>query len=160
MIFAHKKVLHHFNIIFLDIIFETRKIHILTHNLSSSIYSNKYDNKVDRVFLYVNKITQIYHTYILLYRIRFFYVYEDLINFLPLIHYAVLASWFRLKYPHIALGALASSAPILYFNGVAPQAGYYYVVTKDFKVTLANMLIFSLKIIKIVLIIKLNSAFI
>ncbi|KAF7823313.1 lysosomal Pro-X carboxypeptidase-like [Senna tora] len=45
----------------------------------------------------------------------------------------MLASWFRLKYPHIALGALASSAPILYFNGVAPQAGYYYIVTKDFK---------------------------
>ncbi|KAF7805660.1 lysosomal Pro-X carboxypeptidase-like [Senna tora] len=47
----------------------------------------------------------------------------------------MLASWFRLKYPHIALGALASSAPILYFNGVAPQAGYYYIVTKDFKET-------------------------
>ncbi|KAK4286392.1 hypothetical protein QN277_002953 [Acacia crassicarpa] len=45
----------------------------------------------------------------------------------------MLASWFRLKYPHVALGALASSAPILYFNGVAPQAGYYYIVTKDFK---------------------------
>ncbi|CAL0318474.1 unnamed protein product [Lupinus luteus] len=47
----------------------------------------------------------------------------------------VLASWFRLKYPHIALGALASSAPILYFDGIAPQHGYYYVVTKDFKDT-------------------------
>ncbi|XP_027343372.1 lysosomal Pro-X carboxypeptidase-like [Abrus precatorius] len=47
----------------------------------------------------------------------------------------MLASWFRLKYPHIALGALASSAPILYFNGIAPQAGYYYIVTKDFKET-------------------------
>ncbi|ESW22122.1 hypothetical protein PHAVU_005G129100 [Phaseolus vulgaris] len=47
----------------------------------------------------------------------------------------MLASWFRLKYPHIALGALASSAPILYFNGIAPKAGYYYIVTKDFKET-------------------------
>ncbi|CAL0318469.1 unnamed protein product [Lupinus luteus] len=47
----------------------------------------------------------------------------------------MLASWFRLKYPHIALGALASSAPILYFDGIAPQHGYYYVVTKDFKDT-------------------------
>ncbi|CAI0452728.1 unnamed protein product [Linum tenue] len=47
----------------------------------------------------------------------------------------VLASWFRLKYPHVAIGALASSAPILYFDGVAPGDGYYSVVTKDFKVT-------------------------
>ncbi|KAH9700217.1 prolylcarboxypeptidase-like protein [Citrus sinensis] len=46
----------------------------------------------------------------------------------------MLASWFRLKYPHIALGALASSSPILYFDGVVdPQVGYYTIVTKDFK---------------------------
>ncbi|CAN1171695.1 Lysosomal Pro-X carboxypeptidase [Linum perenne] len=46
----------------------------------------------------------------------------------------MLASWFRLKYPHIAVGALASSAPILYFDGgVAPDDGYYSIVTKDFK---------------------------
>lgn len=45
----------------------------------------------------------------------------------------MLASWFRLKYPHIALGALASSAPILYFNNLTPQDGYYSIVTKDFK---------------------------
>ncbi|XP_057457115.1 uncharacterized protein LOC130748045 [Lotus japonicus] len=47
----------------------------------------------------------------------------------------MLASWFRLKYPHIALGALASSAPILYFDDITPQAGYYSIVTKDFKET-------------------------
>ncbi|KAF9588100.1 hypothetical protein IFM89_007341 [Coptis chinensis] len=29
----------------------------------------------------------------------------------------VLASWFRLKYPHIALGVWASSAPVLYYLG-------------------------------------------
>ncbi|KAK6138138.1 hypothetical protein DH2020_028118 [Rehmannia glutinosa] len=45
----------------------------------------------------------------------------------------MLASWFRLKYPHIALGALASSAPILYFDNITPQNGYYSIVTKDFK---------------------------
>ncbi|CAK9158770.1 unnamed protein product [Ilex paraguariensis] len=45
----------------------------------------------------------------------------------------MLASWFRLKYPHIALGALASSAPILYFDDLTPQNGYYSLVTKDFK---------------------------
>ncbi|KAK9058631.1 hypothetical protein SSX86_023473 [Deinandra increscens subsp. villosa] len=45
----------------------------------------------------------------------------------------MLASWFRLKYPHIALGALASSAPILYFENLTPPDGYYSVVTQDFK---------------------------
>ncbi|KAL5763900.1 hypothetical protein ACOSQ2_016494 [Xanthoceras sorbifolium] len=45
----------------------------------------------------------------------------------------MLASWFRLKYPHVALGALASSAPILYFNDITPQDGYYSIVTKDFR---------------------------
>ena len=48
---------------------------------------------------------------------------------------SVLASWFRLKYPHVALGALASSAPILYFDDITPQNGYFSVVSKDFKVT-------------------------
>ncbi|KAF8009591.1 hypothetical protein BT93_J0565 [Corymbia citriodora subsp. variegata] len=43
-----------------------------------------------------------------------------------------LASWFRLKYPHVALGALASSAPILYFHDIIPQDPYYSVVAKDF----------------------------
>ncbi|KAL7615678.1 hypothetical protein Lser_V15G02408 [Lactuca serriola] len=45
----------------------------------------------------------------------------------------MLASWFRLKYPHIALGALASSAPILYFDNITPEDGYYSVVTNDFR---------------------------
>ncbi|XP_073138260.1 uncharacterized protein [Henckelia pumila] len=45
----------------------------------------------------------------------------------------MLASWFRLKYPHIALGALASSAPVLYFDDITPQNGYYSIVTKDFQ---------------------------
>ncbi|KAK4358642.1 hypothetical protein RND71_020871 [Anisodus tanguticus] len=45
----------------------------------------------------------------------------------------MLASWFRMKYPHIALGALASSAPILYFDNITPQNGYYSIVSKDFK---------------------------
>ncbi|KAJ0099794.1 hypothetical protein Patl1_21035 [Pistacia atlantica] len=45
----------------------------------------------------------------------------------------MLAAWFRLKYPHAALGALASSAPILYFDDITPQNGYYSVVTKDFR---------------------------
>ncbi|KAH7850615.1 hypothetical protein Vadar_000467 [Vaccinium darrowii] len=45
----------------------------------------------------------------------------------------MLAAWFRLKYPHVALGALASSAPILYFNDITPQDGYFSVVQRDFQ---------------------------
>ncbi|KAK9124033.1 hypothetical protein Sjap_013635 [Stephania japonica] len=46
----------------------------------------------------------------------------------------MLASWFRLKYPHVAMGALASSAPILYFDDLVPaDGGYYAVVSSDFK---------------------------
>ncbi|XP_057458054.1 uncharacterized protein LOC130748827 [Lotus japonicus] len=44
-----------------------------------------------------------------------------------------LATWFRLKYPHLAIGALASSAPILYFDSITPQNGYFSVVTRDFR---------------------------
>ncbi|KAK9279126.1 hypothetical protein L1049_012801 [Liquidambar formosana] len=47
----------------------------------------------------------------------------------------MLASWFRLKYPHIVIGALASSAPILYFEDITPQNGYDVVVTKDYRDT-------------------------
>ncbi|XP_059639254.1 uncharacterized protein LOC132281573 [Cornus florida] len=45
----------------------------------------------------------------------------------------MLATWFRLHYPHIALGALASSAPILYFDDIIPQNMYHSIVTKDFR---------------------------
>ncbi|XP_061342201.1 uncharacterized protein LOC133288462 [Gastrolobium bilobum] len=47
----------------------------------------------------------------------------------------MLAAWFRLKYPHLALGALASSAPLLEFYDIRPQDNYYAVVTKDFRET-------------------------
>ena len=48
--------------------------------------------------------------------------------------FSVLAAWFRLKYPHIVIGSLASSSPILYFDDITPQNGYHVVVTNDFKV--------------------------
>lgn len=58
--------------------------------------------------------------------------------------YAVLASWFRLKYPHLAVGALASSAPILYFDNITPPNSYYSVVTRDYRVIYHNLICFVL----------------
>ncbi|KAM9733837.1 lysosomal Pro-X carboxypeptidase [Menidia menidia] len=44
----------------------------------------------------------------------------------------MLSAWFRMKYPHIVIGALASSAPILQFPGLVPCGDFYKVVTQDF----------------------------
>lgn len=41
----------------------------------------------------------------------------------------------RLKYPHIAIGALASSAPILQFENIVPPETFYDIVSNDFKVS-------------------------
>jgi hypothetical protein len=48
--------------------------------------------------------------------------------------FEVLAAWFRLKYPHIAIGALAASAPILEFDNLVPWDGFYRIVSENFKV--------------------------
>lgn len=45
----------------------------------------------------------------------------------------MLAAWMRLKYPHIAIGALASSAPILQFEDIVPSDTFYSLVSNDFK---------------------------
>lgn len=45
----------------------------------------------------------------------------------------MLAAWFRLKYPHIATGALASSAPILQFDDITPWSSFYDAVSQDYK---------------------------
>lgn len=45
----------------------------------------------------------------------------------------MLAAWFRLKYPHIAIGAVASSAPILQFDDITPWSSFYDAVSQDFK---------------------------
>ncbi|KAM7251034.1 hypothetical protein ACFE04_022917 [Oxalis oulophora] len=45
----------------------------------------------------------------------------------------MLASWMRLKYPHIAIGALASSAPILQFEDIVPPETFYNIVSNSFK---------------------------
>lgn len=68
-----------------------------------------------------------------------------------LLKFAVLATWFRLKYPHIAIGALASSAPILYFDNLVSQDAYDSIVTTSFKVQIEwlNVLfVWSLTLIK------------
>ncbi|XP_016474216.1 uncharacterized protein LOC107796017 isoform X1 [Nicotiana tabacum] len=50
----------------------------------------------------------------------------------------MLASWFRLKYPHIAIGAVASSAPILQFDKITPWSSFYDAVSQDFKESSLN----------------------
>ncbi|PIA25035.1 hypothetical protein AQUCO_13300024v1 [Aquilegia coerulea] len=45
----------------------------------------------------------------------------------------MLAAWMRLKYPHIAIGALASSAPILQFEDIVPTETFYDIVSNDFR---------------------------
>lgn len=44
----------------------------------------------------------------------------------------MLAAWFRMKYPHMVVGALASSAPIWQFPGMVPCGDFYKIVTQDF----------------------------
>uniref|UniRef100_A0A8C6XF57 Lysosomal Pro-X carboxypeptidase n=1 Tax=Naja naja TaxID=35670 RepID=A0A8C6XF57_NAJNA len=45
----------------------------------------------------------------------------------------MLAAWFRMKYPHIVIGALAASAPIWQFDSLVPCGSFYKIVTEDFK---------------------------
>ncbi|XP_004708913.2 lysosomal Pro-X carboxypeptidase [Echinops telfairi] len=45
----------------------------------------------------------------------------------------MLAAWFRMKYPHMIVGALAASAPIMQFENLVPCAMFMEIVTRDFK---------------------------
>ncbi|KAL6870936.1 hypothetical protein ACP4OV_014784 [Aristida adscensionis] len=45
----------------------------------------------------------------------------------------MLAAWMRLKYPHVVIAAVASSAPILSFYGLVDPYAFYDVISNDFK---------------------------
>ncbi|XP_059127257.1 lysosomal Pro-X carboxypeptidase-like isoform X1 [Peromyscus eremicus] len=45
----------------------------------------------------------------------------------------MLAAWFRMKYPHIVVGALAASAPIWQFEDLTPCGMFMKIVTEDFR---------------------------
>nr|DAD48457.1 TPA_asm: hypothetical protein HUJ06_018394 [Nelumbo nucifera] len=45
----------------------------------------------------------------------------------------MLAAWFRLKYPHVVVGALASSSPILNFEDLTSPYGFNSIITNDFR---------------------------
>ena len=54
--------------------------------------------------------------------------------------FEVLAAWFRLKYPHIAIGALAASAPILEFGNLTPWDGFYRIISENALGAIRSML--------------------
>ncbi|XP_002754795.1 lysosomal Pro-X carboxypeptidase isoform X2 [Callithrix jacchus] len=45
----------------------------------------------------------------------------------------MLAAWFRMKYPHMVVGALAASAPIWQFEDLVPCGVFMKIVTTDFR---------------------------
>ncbi|THG22731.1 hypothetical protein TEA_022726 [Camellia sinensis var. sinensis] len=51
----------------------------------------------------------------------------------PVVFIGVLAAWFRLKYPHVTIGALASPSPILLFENITSPYAFNNVITQDFQ---------------------------
>jgi len=45
----------------------------------------------------------------------------------------MLSAWLRMKYPHVFQGALAASAPILFFDGYVSPNAYADIATEDFR---------------------------
>ena len=60
-------------------------------------------------------------------------------NFAPVIAWGgsyggMLAAWFRIKFPHIVTGSIASSAPLFHFNGTSNPELFNYLVTRHFSI--------------------------
>ncbi|KAL0489917.1 lysosomal Pro-X carboxypeptidase Prcp [Acrasis kona] len=51
----------------------------------------------------------------------------------------MLAAWFRVKYPHIIQGSIASSAPVLQFEGITPPDRFNKIATRTFNESLPRM---------------------
>lgn len=45
----------------------------------------------------------------------------------------MLAAWFRMRYPHVTVGSIASSAPILQIPGIMDPKAYNGIITNDFR---------------------------
>ncbi len=45
----------------------------------------------------------------------------------------MLAAWLRMKFPNVVDGAIASSAPLLYFKGVTDSSLFFKVVTDNYR---------------------------
>uniref|UniRef100_A0A1B0CY54 Lysosomal Pro-X carboxypeptidase n=1 Tax=Lutzomyia longipalpis TaxID=7200 RepID=A0A1B0CY54_LUTLO len=50
----------------------------------------------------------------------------------------MLAAWFRMKYPHMVLGAIAASAPVLQFRNITPCGVYNRILTSVFSTAYSN----------------------
>lgn len=48
----------------------------------------------------------------------------------------MLSAWFRMKYPHLVAGALASSAPVMQFPGIVPCDIFDRILTSVYKASL------------------------
>lgn len=44
----------------------------------------------------------------------------------------ILAAWLRMKYPHVVIGAIASSAPVWIFDDISPCDRFYEIITEVF----------------------------
>ncbi|XP_048489351.1 lysosomal Pro-X carboxypeptidase [Plutella xylostella] len=78
--------------------------------------------------------------------------YADLVNYLqgdqikpqyPVIAFGgsyggMLSAYFRIKYPHVVAGAIAASAPVHMFPGMAPCEAYHRIVTSSYNIANAN----------------------